>query len=85
MALVLRRASWRITDKASVQLISTKCTDYIQSRNANLFLEVDGKKMDYLPAAVDDQLKAKPIYKNFKGLKNNESLESFANFYFFCI
>ena len=23
--------------------------------------------MDYLPASVEDQLKAKPIYKNFKG------------------
>ena len=23
--------------------------------------------MDYLPAAVDDQIKAKPIYKSFKG------------------
>ena len=31
--------------------------------------EVDGKKMDYLPASVDDQLKAKPIYKNFKGME----------------
>ena len=29
--------------------------------------EIDGKKIDYLPAAVEDQLKAKPIYKNFKG------------------
>ena len=29
--------------------------------------ELNGKKIDYLPAAVDDQLKAKPIYKNFKG------------------
>ena len=28
--------------------------------------ELDGKKIDYLPAAVDDQLKVKPIYKTFK-------------------
>ena len=28
--------------------------------------EVDGKKMDYLPAAVDDQLKAKPNIKILK-------------------
>ena len=29
--------------------------------------ELDGKKIDYLPAAVDDQLKVKPKYKTFKG------------------
>ena len=28
-----------------------------------------GKKIDYLPAAVEDQLQVKPIYKNFKGWK----------------
>ena len=27
--------------------------------------------MDYLPAAVDDQLKAQPIYKTFKGWKSS--------------
>ena len=32
--------------------------------------EINGKKMDYLPAAVEDQLKVKPIYKKFKGWKS---------------
>ena len=32
--------------------------------------EIDGKKIDYLPAAVDDQLKVKPVYKVFKGWKS---------------
>ena len=27
--------------------------------------------MDYLPAAVEDQLKIKPIYKTFKGWKSS--------------
>ena len=27
--------------------------------------ELDGKKIDYLPAAVEDQIKIKPIYKTF--------------------
>ena len=31
--------------------------------------EINGKEMDYLPAAVDDQLKVKPIYKTFSGWK----------------
>ena len=32
--------------------------------------ELNGKK-DYLPAAVEDQLKIKPIYKTFPGWKKN--------------
>ena len=30
---------------------------------------MDGKRIDYLPAAVEDQLKIKPIYKTFPGWK----------------
>jgi adenylosuccinate synthase len=33
--------------------------------------ELDGKKIDYLPAAVEDQLKIKPIYKTFPGWKTS--------------
>ena len=33
--------------------------------------ELNEKKIDYLPAAVDDQLKVKPIYKVFKGWKSS--------------
>ena len=33
--------------------------------------ELNGKKIDYLPAAVDDQLKVKPIYKTFTGWKSS--------------
>ena len=33
--------------------------------------ELDGKKMNYLPAAVEDQLKIKPIYKTFPGWKSS--------------
>ena len=33
--------------------------------------ELYGKKIDYLPAAVDDQLKVKPIYKTFEGWKSS--------------
>ena len=31
--------------------------------------ELNGKKIDYLPASVEDQLKIKPIYKTFQGWK----------------
>ena len=33
--------------------------------------EVDGKQIDYLPAAVEDQLKVIPIYKTFPGWKTS--------------
>ena len=33
--------------------------------------ELDGKKIDYLPAAAEDQVKVKSIYKTFKGWKSS--------------
>ena len=33
--------------------------------------ELKGKKIDYLPAAIEDQLQVKPIYKIFKGWKTS--------------
>ena len=33
--------------------------------------ELNGKKIDYLPPAVEDQLKVKPIYKVFEGWKSS--------------
>ena len=35
--------------------------------------DLDGKKIDYLPASVEDQLKIKPIYKSFPGWKHSTS------------
>ena len=32
--------------------------------------ELDGKKIDYLPSASEDQLNIKPIYKTFRGWKS---------------
>ena len=32
--------------------------------------DLNGKKMDYLPAASEDQFNIKPIYKTFKGWKS---------------
>ena len=33
--------------------------------------ELNGKKIDYLPASAEDQQKIKPIYKIFKGWKSS--------------
>ena len=32
--------------------------------------ELNGKKIDYLPAASEDQFNIKPIYKTFPGWKS---------------
>ena len=55
-------------------------------------IRLDGKKIDYLPAAVEDQLKIKPIYKTFpgwktstKGIKNMEELPENAKNYIYAI
>ena len=40
--------------------------------------KINNKKIDYLPAAVEDQIKAKPIYKIFKGW--NKSTKGIKNF-----
>ena len=53
---------------------------------------LDGEKIDYLPAAVEDQLKIKPVYKTFpgwksstKGIKNIEALPDNAKNYIFAL
>ena len=33
--------------------------------------ELNGKKINYFPAATEDQFKIKPIYKSFAGWKTN--------------
>jgi len=35
--------------------------------------DLDGKKIDYLPATIEDQLKIKPVYKTFPGWKTSTS------------
>ena len=54
--------------------------------------ELDGEKLDYLPAAVEDQIKIKPIYKSFpgwkvstSGIKNMDSLPDNAKKYIFAV
>ena len=54
--------------------------------------ELDGKTIDYLPAAVEDQLKIKPIYKTFpgwkvstNGIKNIQNLPENAKKYIYAV
>ena len=54
--------------------------------------EINGKKINHLPAAIEDQKKIKPIYKTFlgwktstKGIKNFEVLPDNAKKYIYAI
>jgi len=64
---VLVRQTIKIAGIEGIALTKLDVLDQLDEIKMCIAYEVDGKKMDYLPAAVDDQLKAKPIYKSFKG------------------
>ncbi len=64
---VLVRQTIKIAGIDGIALTKLDVLDKLDEIKMCIAYEVDGKKIDYLPAAVDDQLKAKPIYKIFKG------------------
>ncbi len=64
---VLVRQTIKIAGIDGIALTKLDVLDQLDEIKMCIAYEVDGKKMDYLPASVDDQFKARPIYKNFKG------------------
>ena len=64
---VLVRQTIKIAGIDGIALTKLDVLDQLDEIKMCIAYEVDGIKMDYLPAAVDDQIKAKPIYKSFKG------------------
>jgi len=64
---VLVRQTIKIAGIDGIALTKLDVLDQLSEIKMCIAYEVDGKKMDYLPAAANDQLKAKPIYKTFKG------------------
>ena len=68
---VLVRQTIKISGIDGIALIKLDVLDELEEIKMCVAYSVDGEKMDYRPAAVDDQLKAKPIYKTFKGWKSS--------------
>ena len=68
---VLVRQTIKISGIDGIALTKLDVLDDLDEIKMCTAYELDGKKMDYLPAAVDDQLRVKPIYKNFKGWKSS--------------
>ena len=68
---VLVRQTIKISGIDGVALTKLDVLDELEEIKMSVAYELNGKKIDYLPAAVDDQLKVKPIYKTFKGWRSS--------------
>ena len=68
---VLVRQTIKISGIDGIALTKLDVLDELDEIKMCIAYEINGKKIDYLPAAVDDQLKVKPIYKIFEGWKSS--------------
>jgi adenylosuccinate synthase len=89
---VLVRQTIKISGIDGIALTKLDVLDELDEIKMCVEYELDGKKMNYLPAAVEDQLKIKPIYKTFpgwktstQGIKNIEALPQNAKNYIFAL
>ncbi len=67
---VLVRQTIKISGISGIALTKLDVLDDLDEVKMCIAYELKGKKIDYLPAAVEDQLQVKPIYKSFKGWKS---------------
>ena len=89
---VLVRQTIKISGIDGIALTKLDVLDELDEIKMCVEYELDGKKIDYLPAAVEDQLKIKPIYKTFpgwktstNGIKNMDALPDNAKKYIFAV
>ena len=68
---VLVRQTLKISGIDGIALTKLDVLDELDEIKMCIGYEINGKKLDYLPASVDDQFKAKPIYKSFMGWKSS--------------
>ncbi|MDA9233895.1 adenylosuccinate synthase [Candidatus Pelagibacter sp.] len=67
---VLVRQTIKISGIDGIALTKLDVLDDLDEIKICVQYQLDGKKIDYLPAAVEDQLKIKPIYETFPGWKS---------------
>jgi adenylosuccinate synthase len=68
---VLVRQTIKISGIDGIALTKLDVLDELEEIKMCIKYKVEGKEIDYLPAAVEDQLKVEPIYKTFKGWKTS--------------
>ena len=75
---VLVRQTIKISGINGIALTKLDVLDELHEIKMCVGYELKGKKIDYLPAAVEDQLQVRPVYKIFKGWKTStKGLKSF--------
>ena len=67
---VLVRQTIKISGIDGIALTKLDVLDELDEINLCVAYELNGKKIDYFPAAVEDQLNVKPVYKKFDGWKS---------------
>ena len=70
LMVFLPRQTIKISGIDGIALTKLDVLDELDEIKMCVAYEINGKEIDYLPAAVEDQLKVKPIYKLFKGWKS---------------
>ena len=85
---VLVRQTIKMSGINGIALTKLDVLDELDEIKVCIGYELEGENIDYLPAAVEDQLKVKPIYKNYegwksstKGIRNFDSLPDKAKVY----
>ena len=85
---VLVRQTIKISGINGIALTKLDVLDELEEIKMCIGYEINGKKVDYLPASVEDQLRVKPVYKIFqgwqsttKGIKSFKELPSLAKIY----
>lgn len=68
---VLVRQTIKISGINGVALTKLDVLDELDEIKICVEYELNGKKINYLPAATEDQFNIKPIYKSFPGWKTN--------------
>ena len=89
---VLVRQTIKISGIDGIALTKLDVLDELDEIKICVQYDLDGEKIDYLPAAAEDQLKVKPIYKTFpgwktstQGIKNIEALPDNAKNYIYAL
>ncbi len=68
---VLVRQTIKVSGIDGIALTKLDVLDELDEIKMCIAYEIDGKKIDHLPAAVDEQLMVRPVYKSFKGWKSS--------------
>ena len=77
---VLVRQSIKISGINGIALTKLDVLDQLDEIKMCIAYDLDGKKIDYLPATLEDQIKVKPIYKIFEGWKTStKGIKDFKN------